>query len=325
MKKHLIRISNGAFLGLIASVIVWLLANYIANDIMYQYEARTYDWRVKKKVQDVEEFSIDTVVVIDIDGRAVSELGKFSQWPRNYYPRLIKNLNAGGAKVIGLDIIFDKLIWQKEQDEQFVNAVKDAGNVYNALYFGKADTANWRYEMTAEPTGFMSDKFYNQIKGDQIPEFRKEERFENEFMELLNASTGNGHVNFNADQDGVVRSMHLFTKFNNHLYPSLALKMFMALENVDELVMNVPDRLELFSQGNLIRSIPVDAKGNMRVTYYGTFKTFRYISFYDVLENRVPPEFYKDKVFVVGTSLAGLFDLRSTPMLQAFPGVEIHD
>jgi len=324
MKKHLNRISYGALLGLIASGIVWLMANYFANDIMYEYEARTYDWRVKKKVQEVQEFSIDTVVIVDIDGLATSKLGKFSQWPRKYYPQLIKNLNAGGAKLIGLDIIFDKVIWQTEQDLEFVEAVKNAGNVFNALYYGKADTLNFRYEMTDEPDGFKSDKFYSQIKGNQLPDFPKQERFENEFLDLLNSSIGNGHVNFNPDKDGVARTIHLFTKFNNHLYPSLALKMFMELENIDELSMNGPNRLELLSQGNLVRSIPVDEKGNMRVTYYGNFKTFRYISFYHVLEEEIPAEYYKDKIFLVGTSLAGLFDLRSTPVFPAFPGVEIH-
>ena len=279
MKKHLKRIGYGALLGLISAMIVWLMANYIADDIMYQYEARTYDWRVKKKVQEVEEFSIDTVVIIDIDGLAISKLGRHFRWPREYYAKLIKNLNDGGAKLIGLDIIFDKVIWKKEQDRVFVNAIQKAGNVYNALYFGKADSFNFRYKMISEPKRFTSAKFYNQIQGDLVPAFPEEERFENEFIELLNASAGNGHVNFNPDEDGVARSIRLFSKFNNHLYPAFALKIFMDLENVDELSMNGPDRLELFSNGNLVRSIPVDENGNMIITYYGNFKTFRYIIF----------------------------------------------
>ncbi|MCB0283275.1 MAG: CHASE2 domain-containing protein [Calditrichaeota bacterium] len=323
MKKHLSKIGNGALLGFLAAIVVWIVANYLASDIMYQYEARTYDWRVKKKIQDVKEAAIEEIVIIDIDGRSVSNLGKFSQWPRSYYPRLIENLNKGGARAIGLDIIFDKVIWQQEQDLQFVDAVKKAGNIYNALYFDKADTLNWRYEMKSEPQGFNAAKYFNTIHGKNIPEFRREERFENEFIELLNASSGNGHVNFNADEDGVVRSIHLFTEFNKHLYPSLGFKMYMDLNNVDSLVAN-KNTLALYTRGNLVNEIPVDEKGNMRINYFGSFKTFRYISFYDILENRVDSTYYKDKIFFVGTSLAGLYDLRNTPMLQAFPGVEIH-
>lgn len=324
MKKNITKILYGAFLGIISAVVVWFVADYLASDIMYQYEAKTYDWRIKKNIQDVGEAAIDTIIIVDIDGRSVSTLGKFSQWPRSYYPKLINNLNSGGARMIGLDIIFDEVIWQTEQDDQFVAAVESAGNVFNALYFDKADTLNWRYEMENEPTGFDAAKFYYDIPGKNRPNFRHEQRFENEFLELLNASKGNGHVNFNSDDDGVVRSIHLFTNFNGHLYPSLALRMFMGLKNVDELKMDGPHTLELYSQGENVSSIPVDENGNMRISYYGTFKTFRYISFYDVLENRVDPAYYKGKTFLVGTSLAGLFDLRNTPMLQAFPGVEIH-
>ena len=171
MNKNVSRILYGALLGLFSAIIVWLAADFFATDIMYQYEAKTYDWRIKKKIQDVGEAAIDTIVIVDIDGRSVSTLGKFSQWPRSYYPKLIKNLNEGGAKMIGLDIIFDEVIWQPEQDDQFVEAVKEAGNVFNALYFDKADTLNWRYEMTDEPSGFNASKFYYKIGGKNVPNF----------------------------------------------------------------------------------------------------------------------------------------------------------
>jgi len=38
----------------------------------------------------------------------------------------------------------------------------------------------------------------------------------------------------------------------------------------------------------------------------------------------LPPNYWQDKVALVGTSLAGLFDLRNTPVQETFPGVEIH-
>jgi adenylate cyclase len=62
----------------------------------------------------------------------------------------------------------------------------------------------------------------------------------------------------------------------------------------------------------------------MLINYYGDFKTFRYISYYDVLKRRVPPPFFKDKIILVGASAAGLMDLRATPIQGVYPGVEIH-
>ena len=324
MKKHLKRIGSGTLLGIIAAFAVWLIANSLFSDIMYEYEARTYDWRVTKKTQDTGEASIDDVVIIDIDGRAVSKLGKFSQWPRNYYPQVINYLNSGGAKAIAFDIIFDKDIWRPKYDRQFVSAVKKAGNVYNALYFGSADTANFRYEMMQEPAAFNYKNFAYNINAPFTPKFVREQRLENEFFPLLNASRGCGHVNFSSDKDGVVRSIHLFTRFNDHLYPTLALKIYMDLHDVDSLGISSSDGLDLYTRGKKVETIPMDANGFMRIQYFGTYKSFRYISFYDILKKNVPAEYFKDKIVLVGTSLAGLFDLRSTPIWKAFPGVEIH-
>ncbi len=321
--KFINKLLIAALLGLISTIIIWLLAHYVAKDLLYSYEARTYDWRIKSKIQDVPEAAIESIVIVDIDGLSVSELGKFSQWPRNYYPQLIENLNQGGAKAIGLDIIFDKTIWNPHYDREFVAEVDSANNVFNALYFAKSDSDNFRYSMPAEPAGFNFEKFKVNFPG-QKPDIRREERFESEFVDLLNASIGVGHVNFNADNDGVVRSIHLFTQFNQRLYPSLAFSMYMHQKDIDSLSFSNNNLIECYSTGNLVSSIPVDDKGNMMINYYGSYKTFRYVSFYHILEKQLPSEYYNDKIFLVGTSLAGLFDLRSTPMLQAFPGVEIH-
>jgi len=38
----------------------------------------------------------------------------------------------------------------------------------------------------------------------------------------------------------------------------------------------------------------------------------------------LPPNYWQDKVALVGTSLPGLFDLRNTPVQETFPGVEVH-
>ena len=77
--------------------------------------------------------------------------------------------------------------------------------------------------------------------------------------------------------------------------------------------------------GTVIREIPIDDHGNMFVNFYGLSKTFYYISYmYSFDPEMLPPNYWQDKVALVGTSLPGLFDLRNTPVQETFPGVEIH-
>ena len=102
------KIGAGLLLGALSGALVWVLAEFVLPDLFYSFEARTYDNRVITRIQDVPAQSIDDIVIIDIDGRSESELGRFQQWPRSYYPRVLEFLNRGGAAAIGLDIIFVK-------------------------------------------------------------------------------------------------------------------------------------------------------------------------------------------------------------------------
>ncbi len=326
MNKIVKKILSGALLGAVAAVTVWFLTKYLAPELFYTYEAKTYDWRMQKKfVEDMP--TIDDIIIVDIDERSNHLLGKYSQWPREYHAKLVKYLHDAGALAVGLDILYDRDTWHPKQDKQFIKNVAQAQNVYTALYFAQADSDNWRPVMTEEPKGFDAKRFYYEMPPKDLQRFRKEERLESSFFPLINASAGAGHVNFHADVDGVVRSIHLFTNFNNHLYPSLGFKIFMDLLGTDSLAFEDDTHLGLYTGGELATVIPVDEHGNMLIDYAGPFKSFRYISFYDVLhaeERGLPKEIFENKIVFLGTSLAGLFDLRNVPFMQAFPGVEIH-
>jgi adenylate cyclase len=322
--KMVTKLIAGIILGLVGAVVVWLLSDVLFPDLFYSYEARTYDNRVTTRIQDVPGQSIEDIVIVDIDGRSVAELGRFQQWSHFYYPRIIDYLNKGGVASIGLDIIFDQDFREPEADRAFVQAVQKAKNVYNAIYFEQADSLNWRYKMTEEPKDFSWQKFTYTLPAKISTQFRQEDRIGSEFYELLNASHAIGHVNFHGDVDGVVRKIHLFNHFNNHSYPSLALQMYFDLMAIDSFIVKLGESVDLYSDQKLVQKIPINKLGRMTIPYAGGFKTFRYISFYDVLEQRIPSEYFKNKLVFVGTSLPGLFDLRSVPFLPAFPGVEIH-
>jgi adenylate cyclase len=314
----------GVITGVTAAIIVWLLANLILPDLFSSFEARTYDHRVTLDIQGVSSQTIDDIVIIDIDGRSESELGRFSQWPHSYYTQLITYLNEGGAAIVGMDIILVKDNRNPQADDELVQAISKAGNVVNALYFEQEDSISWRYKMMTPPREFEWEKFSRDLPIEFRDMFPDNDRIGNEFYELLNAGYSLGHVNFRGDVDGVVRKIHLFSNFLDHSYPSFAFRMFTALTGVDAVDFSQKGNVRLSSGGQPVQEVPIDEKGNMLINWAGNFQTFRYISFYDVLKERIPKEWFKDKIVLVGTSLPGLFDLRSAPFNPAFPGVEIH-
>ena len=141
------------------------------------------------------------------------------------------------------------------------------------------------------------------------------------------------------DLDGVVRRVPLLSEYNGVYYEALSLAMFRAmLGSVNIEPGYPPDRflsakysgmewLEL-KAGNRTFRVPVDKNVGALVPYRGygntTGNSFRYISLGDVWEGKVPKDALKGKVAIWGTTAPGLLDLRSTPVGEAYPGVEIH-
>ncbi len=52
-------------------------------------------------------------------------------------------------------------------------------------------------------------------------------------------------------------------------------------------------------------------------------KSFRRISFSDAYQKRVPKEYFKDKIILIGGTAAGLFDYHAIPFERHFPGILI--
>lgn len=69
--------------------------------------------------------------------------------------------------------------------------------------------------------------------------------------------------------------------------------------------------------------IPLDNENLHTINYIGPRKTFQYYSYYDILKNRISGEL-DGKIFIIGSSLPNLFDIKAAPHDIFFPGVEIH-
>lgn len=131
------------------------------------------------------------------------------------------------------------------------------------------------------------------------------------------------------DADGVFRRVPLLQRYDGALYPSLALALVSAAlgDPPIELEYQPPEartslNLEALKVGEL--RVPVDGEVSALVPYRGRFGSFPYFSVSDVLEQRVDAEALRDAIVLLGTSAAGLLDLRSTPVGQNYAGVEVH-
>jgi adenylate cyclase len=141
------------------------------------------------------------------------------------------------------------------------------------------------------------------------------------------------------DHDGVVRRVPMLSEYRGEYYESLSLAMFRTLLGSPKVQPGYPPERFLsksysgmewleFSAANRTFTIPVDKTVSALVPYRGrggpTANSFRYISLGDIWEGKARKEDLRGKIAIWGTTAPGLLDLRSTPVGEAYPGVEIH-
>ena len=150
------------------------------------------------------------------------------------------------------------------------------------------------------------------------------------------------------DDDGVVRRIPMIIRFDdNKLYYSLSLNLFryyvekgkkqasIRFNKAEKVVTMEGNKLMLpaFSVAGY-QDIILDEFGQILIPYYGyggrlkqgegDGYSYHYLSATDILHHRFDKKILQNTIVIIGTTAKGLYDLRSTPVDQAFPGVEIH-
>ncbi|HET7199252.1 MAG TPA: CHASE2 domain-containing protein [Burkholderiales bacterium] len=153
-----------------------------------------------------------------------------------------------------------------------------------------------------------------------------------------------GHFNPRVDDDGVSRRVPMLAEYKGKYYEAFSLaivRMYLGIEEaarnktaklaLPEVVLNaIPDRfvtrgytgVEWLEVGPL--RIPVDDELASLVPYRGPRGSFPYISLSDIWSDKVPADRLQGKIVLIGATAPGLFDLRSAPVDNVYPGVEIH-
>ncbi|ADR34753.1 adenylate/guanylate cyclase with Chase sensor [Sulfuricurvum kujiense DSM 16994] len=271
------------------------------------------------------------IVIVDIDEKSLKELGQWP-WSRDKVAHLLENLKGYGAAIIGIDVVF------AEPDNSSPKAV------FRKL--GIADTNVADYDrmlgetiaQTPAIVGYVFALSNDGVAPENTPTTNAVIIEKNKpassflikpYRAVLNIpliqdnAYSSGYFNTLPDKDGVVRSVPLVMEYGGIIYPSLSLEMIRIMLNERKITLEYDDRgVNRIMVGD--RVIPTDFYARMMVNYRGSAKSYRYISAADVYNKKIDPSLIEGKIVLLGTSAAGLLDLRSTPFDSAYPGVEVH-
>lgn len=272
------------------------------------------------------------VVIVDIDETSIKSLGQWP-WSRDKLAKILENLTLANVGIVGLDIVF------AEEDRTSPHKILQDLKIY------KKDVPNYDLEFSnvVENSPVILGYQFDLVKKDnvnakapQIPAIfiEKDKPQDKSYLieayntilnipQIQDRAYSSGFFNNIPDDTGIIRSVPLVISYDDTIYPSLALEVIRVINDTQKVVVQYDEN----GISNIVLddiSIPTDRYGRMLINFRGAERSFKYISAIDIYNNNFDKSEIDGKIVLIGTSAAGLFDLRATPFDSIFPGVEVH-
>jgi len=294
----------------------------IPNDLLHVLEGYAYNERLRLFPARPK---VDPVVIVDIDEQSLAEVGRWP-WSRGRIADLIDRLfDQYQIHTLGLDLLLSEP--ESKAADDALSSAFEGRRVVTAYHFSGGQPTS-RLEGTALPepdlaARAIAHRYSFPVLGQASSGI---------LIPFLESSADAGHIHPHLDGDGVTRRVPALIAFGEGLYTSLSIAVVrtaiggagMQTDQLDQRISGAAvEWLELVNPTQSL-AIPVDRELMMQIPFRGPPRSFRYVSASDVLKGRVDSSLLRGKIVLIGTSAPGLYDLRNTPVSNAFPGVEIH-
>jgi adenylate cyclase len=345
---------NAIVRALLGLMVVSLFVLYYRFDepvkLLQNLEWQAYDQRLRMTMPKTQD---PRIVIIDVDEKTLAAEGR---WPlgRDRWVSLLTNaFDVYKVKVIGFDVLFtepDTTSGLSKLEELAKGPLKGSGEFQSKLTDLRpqldydqnfADTIK-KYPVVLAFAGNNERKGLENLKLGVLPPPSFTQATFKSFVSLsIDGYNGNlpkfqenaaatGHILPSIDFDGLLRRVPMFVQFDGGYYDALSVAIYRTY--LDNAPMKVTpredegDRLNRFKDVRIgpTTVVKMDQLGTALIPYRGGFPMYRYISATDIIRGKLKPGELEGKIAIVGSSAAGLFDLRATPVGEVYPGVEAH-
>jgi CHASE2 domain-containing sensor protein len=283
------------------------------------------------------------IAIIAIDDKSIEKIGRWP-WSRSVFARMVDILSEGGAKVIGFDILFllpeeqpeyskirqlmdryrnldlakvnpqgPRFYWemtnalkQADHDRKFAQSIEKSGRVVLALLLHRGQ----KKKEPSKPEELNNYDLYKGVyssigkieQGSHVTTVQAKEIFP-PLKPFMAAAKGLGYANSFPDEDGSLRRETLAIEYARKYFLPLSVSMLAAYLDLtpQQIRINPGDSLEL---GSLVAD--TDESNRFLINYYGPAGAYPYYSFNDILEGKVSPSIFKDKIVLIGWKAAGI-------------------
>jgi adenylate cyclase len=309
------------------------------------------------------EYQPAPVKIVDIDEESLKRLGQFP-WPRNRMAQMLVKLFEGGARVVAFDIVFAEAdrtspeqvlpVWLDlpkldldslpEEWRQFSQAIMQTVPDHDVVF---AETIK-EIGGFAPQYGVVVGFAFNSIPGTGMPQRKAGFAFLGDdprpfiprypgaaknLLPIEEAASGVGSFSLVPESDNIVRRVPIVMQGpDGEIYPALAAEALRVYQGASSYILKSSgaNMEESFGESTGLnhirigdRIVPVDASGGLWV-HYTRDAPERVLPAWRIFEPDFDPKQVEGHILFVGTSAAGLKDLRSTPLNPAAAGVEVH-
>jgi adenylate cyclase len=288
-----------------------------------------------QRIEPRAKMAKSPVVIVDIDEQSLAKFGQWP-WPRTRIADLVAGLTRLGAVAIGFDSLFpepdrlnpdvaadtfhdldeetrEKLRSLPSNDRVLADSMRRTRVVLGESGLPRAVA---ELDKTLPVTGFAV------LGGDLRRNIFEFEGLLRNTPVLEAAAAGRGLLTINPERDGIIRRVPMITLAQDEIMPALSLEMLRVVTGTDTILVKT-DQVGIKSVGVRGLEVPTDRNGQLWV-HFARPDPSLYISAVDVLEGKVEPGKVAGKLVLIGTSAAGLNDIKTTPVARAMAGVEIH-
>lgn len=265
------------------------------------------------------------ILVVAIDDKSIKKFGRLRNWPRSRYVSLLSLLHQ--AKAVGFDILITEPDLQDPQGDALLgDEMRKLGCVAASCYEWSEPRPISNSEQLSLQKALDRFPLADEAFAENLPVILSLS-LETPISEISSAASMLGTVSVTADSDGIYRRcIPVKLSSDGRLIPSLsfALACIAADTSLDKVTMR---------GGNLVfgnRSIPITRgvvylepiarRGGNYATGLGS--AVPTISMVDAL--KLKPDYFTNKIILIGETASGTSDIRSTPLDNGLRGVELN-
>ncbi len=279
------------------------------------------------------------VRVVDIDEASLKAYGQWP-WPRSRVAELVQRLHASGAAAIAFDVLLVEpdgtapaamsRIWGAPQLASLLADLPDPDRTLARSMTGRSVVLGANLlrnppamdALVPAPPPPMPYRVVNTGATQAVDWLAGFDNIIWPLPVLMTSASGVGALNMAPDMDGVLRRVPLLLRQTGHIVPSLSAEALRVAQGArNYVVRTLAGGVQDVRIGSI--TVPTNAQGEMWL-HYTTDLSDRLIPAKSVLDGTATADQLQGHIVLVGSSAAGLMDLRTNPLGQSMPGVLSH-